>query len=301
MLSARIFRTYYVWPRFPSLSLSGMSCALQCKHCNKVYLQDMQNCSEPDHLLSVCRRIKHNNGVGVLLSGGCDRKGKMLNLRRLLPTIKQVKDETGLIIKLHTGLVDQDLAEGIVEAGVDIASMECVGTDETIQEVLGLPFSTEAYVETFRHLHEAGMPFIVPHVCIGLHDGRVKGELDALQMIKETCDPSVLVFIALKPTPGTPFAGSPIPSATDIKRIVRAGKQLFPDVDLSLGCMRPRNNGREEIELAALQAGVNRMEIPSRATIMAAREMGYEIRRIEACCALPPELEDEALVASKKG
>lgn len=289
-----------MWPRFPSLSLSGTSCGLQCKHCNRVYLRGMQDCAEPDRLLSACRRIKQNDGVGVLLSGGCNTNGEMLNLRRLLPTIKQVKEETGLIIKLHTGLVDKRLAEDIVDAGVDIASMECIGADESIQQVIGLSCTTEAYAETFRHLQEAGMPYIVPHVCIGVHNSELKGELNALRMVKNACDPSVVVFIVLKPTPGTPFAGSRIPSAADVKTVVQAGKRLFPDVDLSLGCMRPRNEGREDIEQAAFQAGVTRMEIPAQATLNAAQEKGYKIRRIEACCALPKELEDEAVVQLTK-
>jgi uncharacterized radical SAM superfamily protein len=60
--------------------------------------------------------------------------------------------------------------------------------------------------------------------------------------------------------------------------------------------MRPRSGGREPIELAALNAGVTRMEIPSKQTIRVASERGYEIQEINACCALPEEFEERAIL-----
>ncbi|MCK5459417.1 MAG: hypothetical protein KAI20_05960, partial [Thermoplasmatales archaeon] len=131
----KIFRVYHVWPKFPSVSMSGTSCALSCKHCNHTYLNDMQNLTKPEELLESCRRFANEGAVGFLLSGGCDKNGEMLNLRKLLPVIKQIKRETNLIIKLHTGIVDKNLAEDIVDAGVDIASTEVVGSIDTIKEI----------------------------------------------------------------------------------------------------------------------------------------------------------------------
>jgi uncharacterized radical SAM superfamily protein len=64
---------------------------------------------------------------------------------------------------------------------------------------------------------------------------------------------------------------------------------------VSLGCIRPRARFREEIEFAALKAGATRMEIPSKNTLKFAENMGYTIRTINACCALPKELEKQAI------
>ncbi len=255
----------------------------------------MKDYVKPEQLLQRCKNISNDGGVGILLSGGCNNKGEMLNLRTLLPTIQRIKDETNLIIKLHTGFVDEELAQDIVEAGVDIASMECIGANETIHEVLGLPATVEKYAETFENLKNAGMPHIVPHVCIGLHYGKLLGEFKALEIIKETCDPSVLVFIVLKPTKGTAFAEVQPPAPGDVKKVISNAKKLFPKIELSLGCMRPRSRGREPIELAALNAGVTRMEIPSKQTIRVASEKGYKIQEINACCALPEEFEERAI------
>lgn len=292
----KIFRAYHVWPKFPSVSMSGNSCALSCKHCNHTYLNDMQNLTEPDELLNSCRRFADEGAVGFLLSGGCDKNGAMLNLRKLLPIVKQIKKETDLVVKLHTGLVDKELAEDIVAAGVDIASVEVVGSNETIQEIFDFNATVDSYADTLQNLEAAGMPYIVPHVCIGLHYGELKGEFHALEVIKNFCDPSLLVLIIFRPTKGTILEQCKIPSADDVSTVVEKAKELFPDKDVSLGCIRPRARFREEIELAALKAGVTRMEIPSKNTLRCANEMGYTIKKIHACCALPKELEKVAIL-----
>lgn len=292
----KIFRAYHVWPKFPSVSMSGNSCALSCKHCNHTYLNDMQNLTEPDELLNSCRRFADEGAVGFLLSGGCDKNGAMLNLRKLLPIVKQIKKETDLVVKLHTGLVDKELAEDIVAAGVDIASVEVVGSNETIQEIFDFNATVDSYADTLQNLEAAGMPYIVPHVCIGLQYGELKGEFHALEVIKNFCDPSLLVLIIFRPTKGTILEQCKIPSADDVSTVVEKAKELFPDKDVSLGCIRPRARFREEIELAALKAGVTRMEIPSKNTLRCANEMGYTIKKIHACCALPKELEKVAIL-----
>lgn len=292
----KIFRSYYVWPKFPSISMSGNSCALHCKHCNHTYLNDMQSLTRPEKLLETCRKFADNGTIGMLLSGGCNKNGEMLNLRRLLPSIKKVKRETDLIIKLHTGLVDKKLAEDIVSAEVDIASIEVVGSNETIKEIFDFQATIDSYASTLQNLEAAGMLYIIPHICIGLHYGQLKGEFNALNIIEKSCEPSLLVIIIFRPTKGTILETCQIPSIDNISKVITKAKEMFPNKDMSLGCMRPRSKGRNEIEFAALQSGVTRMEIPSKKTLQAAREMGYTIRAINACCALPEELEDRAII-----
>ena len=40
--SGRELRFYYPKPRFPSVSITGASCALRCKHCGGHYLAGMR-------------------------------------------------------------------------------------------------------------------------------------------------------------------------------------------------------------------------------------------------------------------
>lgn len=288
----KIFRAYYVWPRFPSLSLSGSGCSLSCKHCNRIYLRDMLDVSSEDKLLDTCIKLEANGAVGVLLSGGCNKEGEIINLRRFIPVIRRVKRETNLIIKLHTGLVDKKLAEMIASAEIDIASVEVVGSNDTIKKVFGIRKTVEDYRRTLENLKDAGVKHIVPHVCIGLDGGKIDGEYRAIDIVRETIHPSVFVLIVLRPTKGTEFEGAKIPDTRDVYKITKYAKESFPNVDISLGCMRPRSRGRVEIEKASLRGGVTRMELPSKETLQLAKEMGYVVKRIEACCALPEEYEN---------
>jgi len=285
----KILKTYYVWPRFPSVSMSGKDCMLSCRHCNRHYLKGMIPAVTDEELLRVCRRFYENNAVGVLLSGGCDRNGKMLNLEKNLSAIKKIKDETGLIIKLHTGFVDEKLAENL-KGIIDVASMEMVGDNTTIQEIFGLNATVDDYVETFRNLQNAGVS-IAPHVCVGIYNGMVKEEFKALELIKENIKPETVVIIVFRPTKNTVLQDLQPPSPEDVASVVKKAKGLF-DAEISLGCMRPRNRAvRAEIEIEALKSGVSRMELPSEKTISYAKEKGYEIKRLGACCALPEKYE----------
>ncbi len=293
-MTQKIFRAYYVWPKFPSLSMSGDACGLHCKHCNHVYLNDMQHVPRPENLYKQALAIHAQGAVGCLISGGCTPNGEMLNLRVLLPTIQRIKQETDLIIKLHTGLVDKQLAEDIVRAGVDIASLEVVGSQQTIHDIFGFSATPHDYSQSLQNLTEAGMPYIVPHVCIGLHYGKILGEHHALDIIKTQCNPSVIVFIIFRPTRGTPLESISPPDPTAITQVITYAKTHFPTIDLSLGCIRPRNLLRNQFEKTALDAGVTRMEIPAKTTLAQAQHLGYSIKKIDACCALPEEFEERA-------
>jgi uncharacterized radical SAM superfamily protein len=292
----KIFRSYHVWPKFPSISMSGNQCELSCKHCNHKYLNDMISITDSKQLIKKCMEFTEKGCVGFLLSGGCNKNGEMLNLKKLIPAIRQIKKDTDLIIKLHAGFVDKSLAEEIVDAGVDIVSVEVVGSNESIHEIFNFNATTDSYISTLQNLETAGIPHIVPHICIGLQKGILNGEFNALKIIKDSCDPSLLVMIVFRPTKGTVLQNCNIPLTTDIASVIKTAKDIFPNKDLSLGCIRPRLKYREEIEIAALKNGVTRMEIPSKKTIKTAKQMGYRIKTINACCALPEELEYRAIM-----
>jgi uncharacterized radical SAM superfamily protein len=85
-----VLRAYYVWPQFPSISITGTACMLKCVHCNRVYLKHMENANSPVKLIEVCRRLKQKGAKGVLISGGCDEDGGLLDLEKFLPVIRDV-------------------------------------------------------------------------------------------------------------------------------------------------------------------------------------------------------------------
>ncbi|MBU2565322.1 MAG: radical SAM protein, partial [Candidatus Thermoplasmatota archaeon] len=93
-----LLKTYYPSPGFPPISISGDKCTLKCRHCSSVYLKNMIPSETPEKLTKVCRKLDENNAVGILLSGGYNKDGKLLNLERMLPAVKKIKKETKLII-----------------------------------------------------------------------------------------------------------------------------------------------------------------------------------------------------------
>jgi uncharacterized radical SAM superfamily protein len=299
LTEGKIFRTYYVWPRFPSVSISGSACALSCIHCNKVYLNFMAPTTTPAALVEFGEAlVKGGNRDGLLISGGCDPKGRMLNLPKFLPAIEKLH-EMGLIIKLHTGLVDEKLARGIAEAGVDIASMEFVGSRDSAKEIFGLDAGPEDYAGTFANLRYAGVKHIAPHVAVGLHKGELLGEFDALDWLKKTVRPSTIALIAFRPTKGTMLETCKPPTPEAMERVASHARKLFPETKIILGALRPRGTGaeagksaREGLEMAALRGGISGAEVPSNSMLAEIRALGYKIKRIEAYGVLPEEYEN---------
>lgn len=286
------FRAYNIWPDFPSISLSGEACALDCQHCGKVYLKDMEPANSPEALVELCQQHKEKGANGVLLSGGCDSKGSLLNLKKYLPAIRQIH-EMGLIIKLHTGFVDKELASAIVSAGVDIASQEMVGDVGTIKKIFGIEASPEDYLKTFQNLQDAGIPHICPHVCVGLDEGRLIGEFKALEMLS-SINISTLAIIVLRPTKETAFSSVPPPGGDDVERVIAHARKLFPNIKIILGALRPRGSEesggkaqRLDIEMGALRGGIDGTEVPSQEMLDAAFSMGFSIKKIQAFGVLP--------------
>lgn len=291
-------RIYYPWPRCPSVSISGTRCALNCRHCNRHYLSHMVQASSPDRLLSEAEKLRKRGAYGLLISGGCDSRGRMLNLKKMLPVMRELR-ENGMLIKLHTGFVDRKIAEEIAES-IDIASMEMVGDESTIKEIFRLPASPDTYVETFRNLADAGVRYIAPHIAVGLHYGILKGEFRALELLKETIAPSTISIITFRPTKGTELENLKPPEPRAVGDVVKRARELFPGTNIVLGCMRPRGSERNDaaklarvdIETAALEAGIQGIEIPSNILLERAREKGYRLKEIQAFGVLPIEMEN---------
>lgn len=281
------FWACYPHPRFPALSITGGECVLNCKHCGGHYLKHMLSCSSPSVLFRTCLNLAANGARGVLLSGGYNEEG-YVPFEPFLDAIERVKRETGVFLNIHTGLVPGWLARELGRAGVDMASVDVIGSDETIKLVLGLKRTTRDYKQALRDLSLA-IPHVVPHICIGLHAGELKGEREAIE-IAARAKISALVFLIIIPTAGTSFQNVSPPEPATVGELIAEARLRAPDRTLALGCMRPRDARRVELELQALRSGIDRVEIPSERTLEAARSMGLSVERLDACCAVPSEI-----------
>jgi len=102
-------------------------------------------------------------------------------------------------------------------------------------------------------------------------------------------NPSLIVLLGLIPTTDTPMKDI-APNAQNIAKIIATTRILFPHTPISLGCMRPGKKVRVQIDQYAIEAGVNRIEIPTYRAMQFASKKGLEIHKYDSCCAVPLQL-----------
>jgi len=267
---------------FPTISLTGSSCALNCKHCGRKVLATMKPAVTPEKLFELCFKLKKDGAVGCLLSGGCLPDGSV-PFKPFARTIAQIKRELGLTVFVHTGIIDSETAVLLKEARVDAALIDVIGSQETIDKAYGLKASVQDYADSLASLQNAGLPF-VPHVVVGLNDGKLDGELQALQMIRQT-KPAAVVIIAFMPIAGTEMAKTEPPKPHDIARVAASARVMFPRTPVVLGCMRPKGKLRVATDVLALKAGVDAVAFPSQAAIDFAQKQNWAVSFSPYCCA----------------
>ncbi len=269
---------------YPCLSITGGECRLQCDHCRGSLLHSMIPAMTPERLVEQCLRLAEKGAAGVLLSGGCDVEGR-LPWSLLIPSIAEIKRRTSLYVSIHSGLVDEETALRLKETGVDQALLDVVGDDETYRTVCHVPFGVSRIAATMEAFQKAGLPMI-PHIVCGLYYGQIRGEMNAVEMTSRFDVGQVVVVSLMR-------EGEALKSARKVKPeevadIIAGLRFRMPRVIVSLGCARERGNTR--MELLALEAGVNRMALPSEEVIQRAREYGLEIRYQRTCCSVSLDL-----------
>lgn len=266
---------------FPSISLTGTCCALNCKHCGGRILKTMIPAQTPRELIRICCEIKKRGGVGCLVSGGCLADGSV-PIGRFVDALAEIKSRSGLKIVVHTGLIDLEVAERLKEAGVDAVLLDVIGSDETIREIYHLNASTQDYEKTLQGLAKSKIPFI-PHVLVGIHYGNIVGELKALEMISKF-SPSALILIVFFPVKGTLMESVNPPSPEAVIEVLAQARFMVPKVPLVLGCARPKGRHRAIMDSLAVEAGVNAMAFPAEEAIEKAESMGLQISFSHLCC-----------------
>jgi uncharacterized radical SAM superfamily protein len=242
----------------------------------------MHPANTPEKLFALGAELKQNGALGCLVSGGCLPDGSV-PLKQFIPAIEKIKRELGLTVFVHTGIIDAAMATVLKTAGVDAALIDIIGSDETIRKVCNLNVTVKDYAGSLNALQKAGLNF-VPHVIVGLHDGKLKGEFRALKMIAP-CMPSAIVVIAFMPIHGTAMANAKPPTPADIARVTATARLMFPEIPLVLGCMRPKGKHRAETDVLALKAGVDAIAFPSEEAVKYAEAQGYAFSFSSYCCA----------------
>lgn len=254
-------------PYFMPVSISH--CLLNCAHCRGIYLHQMVRAHSEDELLAFGEQFK---GHGMLISGGFDRDGRLINLKKIHSTLSLLKER--FFIAIHPGFIDETLAEEI-SASCHMAFVD-IPADEAISPVFGLNASTDDYIHTMEMLLDAGVK-VSPHITIGLHFGEVK-EYEVFDRIKNYRYEKLVLNVVV-PTAHTPFEKvhvNPQEVLEFIGEVKKFGKPY------AIGCMRPRMLDRELIDL-----GVTEMANPSREALAYAEKRGIDVRVLHWCCGIP--------------
>jgi uncharacterized radical SAM superfamily protein len=267
---------------FPTVSVTGSSCALNCRHCGGKVLETMHPAETTSRLFDECQKLKQNGALGCLISGGCLPDGSV-PLKQFAPAIERIKRELGLTVFVHTGIIDVETAVLLKAAGVDAALIDVLGSQDTIRKVYNLNVSVSDYADSLKALDNAGLSF-VPHVIVGLNDGQLDGEFEALKLIAST-NASAIVIIAFMPIHGTEMSKVAPPKPLDIARVALSARLMFPKTPVVLGCMRPKGKLRAGTDVLALKAGVDAVAFPSEGAITYVKEQGFDVSFSSYCCA----------------
>lgn len=278
----RTIECFYPGDSFPAISITGRACSLDCKHCGRKYLEGMLPATTPEELLGVAEALAQRGANGFLLSGGADSSGKV-KLADFAGAIKEIKSSSDLKVNAHIGLTSTDDINALVDSGIDAFSVDVYGSDDTIREVLGLSFRAGDYLRILEDLERAGAKMVAPHICIGIHEGKIRGEFNAIKAL-ESYAPKTLILISLIPTKGTAYQQVVAPSAQDILSVVRRARESLPRTRLMLGCMRSKLDRSNECDL--VEAGLDGIVLPAASTVEKLAAEGYRIRRRAVCCSL---------------
>lgn len=266
--------------RFVSVSVTGSACALQCDHCQSRVLEGMIP-TNGKGLFELAGELAARGTRGILVSGGCDKRGRVPLLRHV-PDLKRIRCELGLTIRVHPGLPDEETAAALGEVDLDGAMLDVIGAAETIREVYHLEVGVEEYEAVLARLARHGVP-LVPHIILGLHYGKLLGEWRALEMIARH-RPKFLVLVILMPLYGTAMAGVKPPSAEEIGGFFDHARAALPDTPIMLGCARPIGPSKAEIDRRAVDAGLNGIAYPAEGIVAYAETRGLIPRFHDACC-----------------
>lgn len=272
---------FYPLLGFPSISITGRSCALNCEYCESKILEQMLDARSPERLEKILQTLSGRGVRGALISGGFTREGK-LPVKRYLATIKKYSRK--MVFSMHTLAVSREEARLLRDSGIKIVDFPLTLDPVVLGEVRKLKgFKAEDLLMSLQNLLEEGPPHIVPHILIGERYGKIVYEREAIDLASEL-DIRIVVFLVVYPYPGTSFQAINPPSGNEILSILRYARKKL-DSEIALGCMRPPEVKRRVDDIAIREQLVDRVVAPLSSTAEK-----YEAGKYKSCCSLPKSL-----------
>jgi uncharacterized radical SAM superfamily protein len=240
----------------------------------------MLDASLPGSLGPIGKMVCQEGALGLLISGGCDKEGRVPLIERI-GEIGSLK-EMGLLLNVHTGHVDEAEVETLVNTGIDRFSVDLHRSADVIKNVLHQNGGKERYEATLRALCRKAPGRVVPHICAGLDGDQVLYEKECVDMAMEH-EIAALVLIRHMPTKASQLHLAEQLSDERFYELVEHAVDRS-DVPVLLGCMRPRGSGQVELECARRGiAGIANLRSDTEKILC---EDGFTIERRSLCCAL---------------
>ncbi len=266
---------------FLAISLTGSGCALECDHCDKKILESMIPLDTRDGLYSMCKKLAESGTESVLISGGSMKNGQVAFIKHIVD-IARVKNELGLKVIMHTGLVNEEMAKGLKDAGVDGVAIDIIGAQQTIEQVYHMNATVDDFNGTLELLTNYGLS-IRPHIILGLHYGKFLGEYSALDMINKY-PVHALIIVIFMPLHGTRMQDVSPPDPLEVEQFLICCRKQMMNTQILLGCARPSGEYKKIVDRAAINAGINGIAYPAEGIIEYAREMGLNPSFYENSC-----------------
>lgn len=252
-------------PNFMSISISD--CKLNCKHCMGKYLKQMLRINSTEQLIKFCKNF---NGNGILISGGFDKYGKLINMEKILPVIKKFREK--LFIAIHPGFLNESEIKNVSEA-CDIAFID-IPSENAIKDVFGIDASFEDYIKNMEILIDSGIR-VSPHITVGLNHGKIE-EWDIIDEIKKYKFEKLVINLVV-PTAKTEFEKISLKKEEIFDFIFYAKRKID---NIVIGCMRPRN-----YDVDFIKAGIS-IANPSKKAIKHLEENGIKAEYKNYCCGI---------------
>lgn len=239
------------------LSIKTGGCSEDCAYCPQAARYQTAVEAEPllavDEVLAAARRAKREGATRFCMGAAWREIKDNAQFDRVLEMVRSIKTEGGLEVCCTLGMLTENQARRLKEAGLDAYNHNL----DTSPEFYGDIISTRVYEDRLRtlgHVRDAGIS-----VCCGGIVGLGETDDDRIAMLHTLASlpepPESVPINALVAVEGTPLANQPKVPIWDMLRMIATARILFPTsmVRLSAG----RLHMSEEDQALCFLAGAN--------------------------------------------
>jgi biotin synthase len=222
------------------LSVKTGGCPEDCSYCPQAarYHTDVDSHAlmDLDSVMNAARQAKDAGATRFCMGAAWRNVKDGPQFDRVLDMIRGVKDLGGLEVCCTLGMIDDDQAARMKEAGLDAYNHNL----DTSEEFYGNIITTRNYhdrLRTLQHVRDAGIS-----VCSGGIVGLGETEDDRIGMLHTLAalpePPGSVPINALVAVPGTPLADRPRVPIWDMVRMIATARILFPKAMVRLSAGR---------------------------------------------------------------